>query len=95
MSNPNEGIVQLLALPKSSDFELGIIRIGNIYSTIFNIQIHYQLHKEAIMSLSQMKQSIPNFMMYLDQETVSMLCQATGISSDMFLDTDNYDGKVS
>ena len=72
-SNPKEGVAQLEALLKSSDLQLGIIQEGNIYALIFNIQLQHKLDEEAQKTLNAMKQNTPNFIQYLDQETLSTL----------------------
>merc|ERR1712071_248395 len=72
-SNPKEGVAQLEALLKSSDLQLGIIQEGNIYALIFNIQLQHPMDEEAQKTLNAMKQNTPNFIQYLDQETLSTL----------------------
>ena len=91
--NPLEGIVKLEALLKASDLQLGILRAGNIYSSIFNVQLQHHFYEEALQTLKSMSSSIPNFMQYLDRESVTSLCHTRGLSPNSFLtqSTENND----
>lgn len=82
--NPVEGVVQLEALLEAPDFQLGGLKAGNIYSSIFNIQLHHDLNEEALQTLKSMSVIVPNFMQYLDRESVSTLCHNMGQSPNAF-----------
>jgi len=82
--NPVESVAQLEALVKATDFQLGMLRAGHIYSSIFNIQFKHGFNEEALKTLKSMSSTVPNFMQYLDRESVSVLCNNMGLSPSTF-----------
>ena len=90
-TNP-KSIAQFEGILNSPNLDLGILKPGNIYSTIFQLYIYHQLHNEALQTLNGMKATIPNFMNYLDNDSVSQLCLTLNVSPALYLQQDNQDG---
>lgn len=91
VTNP-QAIAQFEGILGSPNLDLGILKPGNIYSTIFQLYVDHELHSEAFQTLNGMKETIPNFMNYLDSETVSKLCLSLNVSPALYLKQDNQDG---
>jgi hypothetical protein len=72
---------------------LGILKPGNVYSAIFQLYVDHQLQSEALQTLNGMKATIPNFMNYLDADTVSQLCLMQNVSPTLYLNQDDQNGE--
>lgn len=90
VTNPKE-IAQFESILNSPSLELGILKPGNVYSTIFQLYVDHNLHSEALQTLNGMKTVIPNFMHYLDSEIVTKLCLILNISPAPYLNQDVHD----
>lgn len=94
MSATNSQVIpQFESILNSPDLDLGILKPGNVYATIFQLYIDHQMHNEALQTLNGMKTTIPNFMSYLDGGTVSNLCLTLNLSSTLYLKQDVQDGE--
>jgi hypothetical protein len=88
-----QGIVQFESILNSSSMNLGILKPGNVYSAIFQLYVDHQLQSEALQTLNGMKATIPNFMNYLDADTVSQLCLMQNVSPTLYLNQDDQNGE--
>lgn len=88
-----QGIVQFESILNSSSMNLGILKPGNVYSAIFQLYVDHQLQSEALQTLNGMKATIPNFMNYLNADTVSQLCLIQNVSPTLYLNQDDQNGE--
>ena len=88
-----QGIVQFESILNSSSMNLGILKPGNVYSAIFQLYVDHQLQSEALQTLNGMKATIPNFMNYLDVDTVSQLCLIQNVSPTLYLNQGDQNGE--
>ncbi|KZS12398.1 Intraflagellar transport protein 140 [Daphnia magna] len=92
MSATNSQVIpQFESILSSPGMDLGILRPGNVYATIFQLYVDHQMHNEALQTLDGMKTTIPNFMTYLDRGTVSKLCFTLNLSPTLYLKQDFQD----
>lgn len=92
MSATNSQVIpQFESILSSPGMDLGILRPGNVYATIFQLYVDHQMHNEALQTLDGMKTTIPNFMTYLDRDTVSKLCFTLNLSPTLYLKQDFQD----
>ena len=89
-TNP-KAIAQFESILSSPNLDLGILKLGNIYSTIFQLYVDHQLHSEALQTLNGMKATIPKFMNYLDSDSVTKLCLILNVSPALYLQQDSQD----
>ena len=71
---------------------MGIIKPKNVYSALFQIQFDHQMDSEALQTLNMMKSSVPNFVDYLNRDTVIRLCNKCNIPPDVYLRQEENDG---
>ena len=88
-----QGIVQFESILNSSSMNLGILKPGNVYSAIFQLYVDHQLQSEALQTLNGMKATIPNFMNYLNADTVSQLCLIQNVSPTLYLNQGDQNGE--
>lgn len=86
-------ISQFESLLNSSGMELGILKPGNIYSTVFQLYFNHQMFNEALQTLNGMKTIMPNFMRYLNPNTVANLCSTLHIPPESYLQKSNQEGE--
>lgn len=91
-TNP-QNIAQFENLLSSPNLSVGILKPGNVYSTIFQLYVDHQLFNEALHTLNGMKTTIPNFMNYLNSQQVSRLCLTLKISPSLYLSQETQDGE--
>ena len=84
-------IAQLEGVLKSNSLELGILKTANIYSAIFHLQMEHKMNREALTTLNAMKATIPNFMHYLNYESVSHLCSTMNIPPSTYITQETND----
>lgn len=87
-----KNIPQFESLLRSPNLDLGILKPGNIYSTVFQLYFDHQMFSEALQTLNGMKTILPNFMNYLDPNTVAKLCSALHIPPELFIKKNTQDG---
>ena len=65
--------------------ELGILKPGDIYAAMFQLQCQHKLNQEALNTLNLLKSLVPNLLTYVNSVEVVSLCTALNIPSNVYL----------
>lgn len=80
-----QAVVELGGFFNSPDMELGIIKAGNVYSAVIDIQMKAQAYSQALETMNLMLSSGTNIERFVNREKILHICKNLNVPSKPYI----------